>query len=298
MGAEMNTLRDLLPTRRVETWKYSDLRAALADAELPPARTELRAASIIAQLAPGVTETRTVTADEVVLERFEGEALEARASAYVVAPGARLTRVVLQTGAGTPLSLAQVRLGAGASFRQFVLAQGGKLARFETHVDAEGANAEVALNGLYLAAGGRHADLTSTVTHRSTGGVTRQLVKGVARRGGRGVFQGKIVVERGAQKTDARQHHQALLLEEGAEVFAKPELMIHADDVSCAHGNTVGALDAQALFYMRTRGLPEPQARALLTEEFLAEAIPDWLAEEVAGEARARIQAWLLGPVI
>lgn len=293
----MSDLRALLPTRRVETWKYSDLRAALADAELPPARTELRAASIIAQLAPGVTETQTITGDQVIEERFEGEGLEAHAADYIVAPGARLTRIVMQTGAGTPLSLATVKLGAGASYRQFVLAQGGKLARFETHVNAEGAGVQVALNGLYMAADGRHADLTSTVTHQSTGGVTRQLVKGVARKGGRGVFQGKIVVERGAQQNDARQHHQALLLEEGAEVFAKPELMINADDVSCAHGNTVGALDMSALFYMRSRGLPEAEARALLTEAFLAEAIPDWLSEELASEARARIQVWLLGRV-
>lgn len=293
----MSDLRALLPTRRVETWKYSDLRAALADVDLPPARTELRAASIIAQLAPDATETHYISGDETLIERFEADGLEARAADYVVAPGARLTRIVLQTGSGAPLSFASVTLGAGASYRQFVLAQGGKLARFETHVTAEGAGAEVALNGLYLAAAGRHADLTSTVTHQSTGGVTRQLVKGVARKGGRGVFQGKIVVERGAQKTDARQHHQALLLEEGAEVFAKPELMIHADDVSCAHGNTVGALDLNALFYMRSRGLPEAEARALLTEAFLAEAIPDWLSEDLASEARARIQVWLLGRV-
>ena len=72
--------------------------------------------------------------------------------------------------------------------------------------------------------------------------MTRQLIKGVARKGGRGVFQGKIVVERGAQKTDARQHHRGMLLEDGAEIFAKPELMIHADDVQCAHGNTAGGL--------------------------------------------------------
>jgi len=298
MSAETQSLRELLPTRRVETWKYSDLRAALADVDLPPARTELRAASIIAQLASGVTETQTITGDETIVERFEGEALEARAADYVVAPGAQLTRIVMQTGEGTPLSFATVTLGEGASYRQFVLGQGGKLARFETHVSAEGKGARVALNGLYLAAAGRHADLTSTVTHHSTDGVTRQLVKGVARKGGRGVFQGKIVVERGAQKTDARQHHQALLLEEGAEAFAKPELMIHADDVSCAHGNTVGALDMNALFYMRSRGLPEVEARALLTEAFLAEAIPDWLSDDLASEARARIQVWLLRPAI
>lgn len=289
----MTALRDLLPTRRVEAWKYSDLRAALADVDIPAAPTELRAASVIEQLAPGGTEERRIDADELVIERFDEAGLDARADKYVVAPGATLTRIVFQTGAGVPLSHVSVRLEKGAGFQQFVFALGGKLARVETHVDAGGENNAVALNGIYLVGARRHADLTSTITHGATGGVTRQLIKGVARKAGRGVFQGRIVVERGAQKTDARQHHQALLLEEGAEAFAKPELMIHADDVSCAHGNSVGALDEAALFYMRARGLPEIEARALLTEAFLAEAIPDWAPEDVREEALKRIRDWL-----
>ncbi len=289
----MSDLRELLPTRRQEAWKYSDLRAALRDVALPPARTELRAASIIAQLAPGATEEIRIKGAEIVVERLDRGGLDARANAYVLADGARLTRIVVQTGADTPLSHCVVRVGAGARFEQFVIAEGARLARIETHVAVEGEGAEVALNGLYLCADGRHADLTSIVTHSVAHGSTRQLVKGVARKGGRGVFQGKIVVAQGAQKTDARQHHQALLLEEGAEVFAKPELMIHADDVQCAHGNTVGALDDAQLFYLRTRGVPEGAARALLTEAFLADAIPDWAPEEAQAEAHARIQRWL-----
>ncbi|MGE3143289.1 MAG: SufD family Fe-S cluster assembly protein [Hyphomonadaceae bacterium] len=289
----MSALRDLLPTRRVESWKYSDLRAALADTALPPAPTELRAASIIAQLAPGATETRRIDEDELLIERFDETGLDARADEYVVAPGRRLTRVLLQTGPDTPLSYISVRLGAGAAFEQFVLAEGARLARIETHVIVEGDNAEVTLNGVYLAGSGRHADLTSTIAHRAPGGVTRQTVKGVARKRGRGVFQGRILVERAAQKTDARQHHQALLLEEGAEVFAKPELMIHADDVACAHGNTVGALDESALFYLRARGVPEGAARALLVEAFLVQAIPDFVGGDLRAEIERRIRNWL-----
>lgn len=288
----MSALRERLPTRRVESWKYSDLSRALADQPLPPARSELHAASIIAELAPGDTIAERVEGQALRLERLDRDGLDARAGEYLLAPGAQLTRIVIQTGTGAPLSHAIVRMAAGASFRQFVLAEGARLARIETHVEAD-EGCEIALNGLYLADAGRHADLTSVVTHRSVGGTTRQLVKGVARAGGRGVFQGKIVVARGAQKTDARQHHQGLLLAEGAEIFAKPELMIFADDVQCAHGNTVGALDESALFYMRARGLPEAAARALLTEAFLAEAIPDWVPAEVRGEAEARIRAWL-----
>jgi len=151
----------------------------------------------------------------------------------------------------------------------------------------------VELNGAYLVGRGRHADLTSVITHKAPGATTRQLIKGVAAKGGRGVFQGKIVVERAAQQTDARQYHHGMLLEAGAEVFAKPELMIHADDVQCAHGNTAGGLDERALFYMRSRGVPEAQARALLIESFLVEAIPDGLGAEIRDELETRIRAWL-----
>jgi Fe-S cluster assembly protein SufD len=189
--------------------------------------------------------------------------------------------------------MARVSLGAGAVLKQFVLAKGGKLARIETHVNVRGEGAKVELSGVYLAGAGRHADLTSVITHSATGGETRQLIKGVVAKGGRGVFQGKIVVERGAQQTDARQYHHGMLLEAGAEVFAKPELMIHADDVQCAHGNTAGGLDQTALFYMRSRGISEAEARALLIEAFLVEAIPENLPAELVEELTGLMRDWL-----
>jgi Fe-S cluster assembly protein SufD len=184
---------------------------------------------------------------------------------------------------------------AGGRFRQFTFAEGGRLVRLETQVSVEGAGAEVSLNGVYLAGAGRHADLTSVVAHKVGGSQTRQLVKGAARRGGRGVFQGKILVAREAQKTDAQQHHHALLLEEGAEVYAKPELEIYADDVACAHGNTAGSLDEQALFYMRSRGIGLEDARALLIQAFLQEAVPAWLDGALLAEVEGRLGRWLAG---
>lgn len=283
----------LLPTRRVEAWKYSDLRAALG--EQPLLLREGR--DIIEQLAPG-TQRLNVPAGEqrVIVERMDDDAhLDARSFDFSVSEGATLTRVVIQTGAATPLAMARVRLAKGATLRQFTLAEGAKLARIETHVDVEGEGAHVELNGVYMTGPGRHADLTSVIQHKVANGETRQLIKGVARKGGRGVFQGKIVVAKDAQKTDARQYHHGMLLEEGAEIFAKPELMIHADDVQCAHGNTAGGLDERALFYMRSRGVPEAEARALLIESFLVEAIPSGLPEAVHNELVDRIRAWLAG---
>lgn len=280
-----------LPTRRNEAWKYSDLRQAVGEAShvLRDGR------DIIERLAPG-TQRIAIPAGEqrLFIERMDDDShMDARAFEFALGERAELTRVVIQTGGELPLSIARARLAAGARYTQFVIALGARLARIETRVAIEGEGAEVTLNGAYLAGAGRHADLTSVIEHKAAGGVTRQLIKGVARRGGRGVFQGKIVVERGAQKTDARQHHQGLLLEDGAEIFAKPELMIHADDVQCAHGNTAGGLDETALFYMRSRGIPEKDARSLLIEAFLVETIPEGLPEELHGELTGLIRNWL-----
>ncbi len=217
-----------------------------------------------------------------------------------VEPGATLQRIVVQENSAPAgerdatiiLNEAVVRLGAGASFHQFVLAEGSRLARIETSVTAaEGAKIE--MNAVYLAAANRHVDLTSRVAHAAPGVHTRQLVRGVARKGGRGVFQGKFLVERAGQKADAAMAHNALLLEEGAEVFAKPELEIYADDVACAHGNTAGQIDEDAVFYLRQRGIPDVDARAMITRAFLMEALPDWMGETLRAEIEARIDVWL-----
>ncbi|MEZ5939228.1 MAG: SufD family Fe-S cluster assembly protein [Hyphomonadaceae bacterium] len=211
-----------------------------------------------------------------------------------VEPGGRLNRLVVQpqTEPATIVCTGQAFLGEKSEFNQFVFSAGGKLSRIQTDVIA-GAGAKARLNGVCLAAAGLHADQTSHVTLEAEGGEVRQLVRSVARRKGRAVFQGKFLVERTAQKTDAQMEHNALLLEDGAEVFAKPELEIYADDVQCSHGNTCGQLDEQAVFYARSRGLPEAEARAMLTRAFLIEAIPDWLDEALHAEIEARVSAWL-----
>ena len=131
--------------------------------------------------------------------------------------------------------------------------------------------------------------MSSVVDHSGPGGITTQLTKGVASDQARGVFQGKIVVERGADGTDARMAHHALLLSDRAEIDAKPELEIYADDVACAHGNTVGALSEEAIFYARSRGIPEVEARVMLTSAFLGEVVER--IENAA--AREAAQAWL-----
>lgn len=305
----MRTLIDL-PTRRIEAWKYSDLRSAMDESvqvvlkrdrgepEVEAARLRGGVIGALAAQAGNVALLDVSAGAPVVrIDRPTYANLEPSLLQVNVEAGASFTRIVIQAGRadGVVLDAAHVRVHQGAAFRQVVLAEGARLARIETHVDVEGEGAEVELNGVYMAGARRHADLTSVITHKVGGGKTRQLIKGVARAGGRGVFQGKIVVERGAQKTDARQYHHGLLLEDGAEVCAKPELMIHADDVQCAHGNTAGGLDETALFYLRSRGVPEARARALLIEAFLGEAVSPELPEAVRRELLDRIVAWLGG---
>lgn len=289
-----------LPTRRVEAWKYSDLRAAMNGVALTEARESVSTpldGGVIAALAAqlGEIELQSVDAGKTVVRidrtpnAFAPRFLQAH-----VAEGATLVRVVVQGASdGVVLDGAHVSVAAGGAFRQFVLAEGGKLARVEAHVSVEGEGAAIELNAAYLTASGRHADLTSVISHKAPGAQTRQLIKGVAAKGGRGVFQGKIVVERAAQKTDARQYHHGMLLEAGAEIFAKPELLIHADDVQCAHGNTAGGLDEAAAFYLRSRGIPQKQARAMLIEAFVLGALPEGLPAEIDFELRTRIGAWL-----
>ncbi len=299
-----------LPNRRVEAWKYSDLRAAMdesvqfaitRDCNDDVVASAFAEGGVIGALAAqmGGVETLDVVdgTSAFRIDRPKYANLEPRLLLANVGVGATLVRVVMQSNRldAIVLDAARVRLGKNARFKQIVIAEGAKLARIETRVTVEGEGAQVELNGVYMCGGARHADLTSTIEHKVPNGQTRQLIKGVARKGGRGVFQGKIVVDHGAQKTDARQYHHGLLLEDGAEIFAKPELMIHADDVQCAHGNTAGGLDEGGLFYLRSRGVPEQQARALLIEAFLAEVIPTELPQEIDAELRARITAWLGG---
>ncbi|MDB5462971.1 MAG: transporter permease, partial [Phenylobacterium sp.] len=207
-----------------------------------------------------------------------------------LADGATVERIVLAADAadGVSVSLAKVGLSARTSFAQTILTTGAKRQRLETRVAHPGAGAALRLDGVYRIGGQRHGDITTVVTHAGVDGATSQLIKGVVADQGRGVFQGRIVVAEGADRTDARMGHHALLLSDRAEVDAKPELEIYADDVACAHGNTVGALDEDALFYARQRGMPEADARAMLTEAFIGEVV-DRIEHEGAREV---VRAW------
>jgi Fe-S cluster assembly protein SufD len=188
---------------------------------------------------------------------------------------ATLTHIRLQDEAATAFNLATIyaAVGTGATYDGFTLALGGRLTRAELHVNLTGRDAVAHLNAAQLLSDSQHADFTTVVRHLAPSCTSRQTVKNVLTDRARGVFQGRIEVARAAQKTDGYQMNQALLLSPEAEVNSKPELEIFADDVKCSHGATVGELDAEQLFYLRSRGIAAVEARAILVRAFLAEAI-------------------------
>lgn len=203
--------------------------------------------------------------------------------------GASLERIVIADDVPNAISISttEVHLGTSCRFAQTILTTGAKRQRLETRISHPGAGVSVRLDAVYLAGEKRHADLTTVVDHQGPNGSTSQLAKGAVAGQGRAVFQGRILVEKGADGADARMGHHALILSDKAEVDARPELLIHADDVSCAHGNTVGALDEEAMFYARQRGIPEAEARAMLTEAFVGEVVDRIEHEGARNIARA-----------
>ncbi|NHN86128.1 Fe-S cluster assembly protein SufD [Acetobacter musti] len=190
-----------------------------------------------------------------------------------VAEKAHFEHVKLQREAGDAIHLATVYadIASHATYESFVLGLGAALARHEVHAGLSGTHAAVHVNGAQLLGDAQVGDITSVIMHGAPDCISRQTVRNVLTDRARAVFQGKVLVERVAQKTDGYQMNQALLLSPGAEIDAKPELEIYADDVRCSHGATVGALDEEQLFYLRSRGIADAHARRILVEAFLIE---------------------------
>lgn len=170
------------------------------------------------------------------------------------------------------------------------VAVGGRLVRNDIRAALDGEGVECALNGLYLARGRQHVDNHTRIEHNKPRGTSREWYKGVLDGHSRGVFSGRVVVHPDAQKTDAQQANDNLLLSEGAEADSRPQLEIYADDVKCAHGSTVGQLDPDALFYLRARAVDEALARNMLIYAFAS----DVLARMKLAPVRAQLEEQLL----
>ena len=165
------------------------------------------------------------------------------------------------------------RVAAGGRLGSNAVQLGGRLVRYGIDVSLDGPGAEVVLNGLYVARGRQHVDFHTRVDHREPGGRSEQVYKGLLDGRGRGVFNGRVLVHRDAQHSDASQSNHNLLLSPDAEIDTKPQLEIFADDVKCSHGATVGQLDERAIHYVRSRGLGSEAARALLTFGFAEDVL-------------------------
>ncbi|HVZ27014.1 MAG TPA: Fe-S cluster assembly protein SufD [Rhizomicrobium sp.] len=326
----------VLPGRRIEEWKYSDLRAALGDdgfgagsarasvGPLPqgveffdlddPNRPQwvnahygkLKSNPVSAvslALAKGGVALRVPknnAVDQPLVLHFSGSGnvrtllvLEEGASLtlheqlmgddtrnigleIVLSANAQLNHVRLAPWAGETVQVEEVALtlARDARYHFHNAAFGAKLSRLEMDIALEGQGAEAHLTGVSIL-DEAHADITTRVHHAVPHTQSTQLFKKVAAGKSRAIYQGKVSVAPHADQTDSRQTAKAILLDAAAEADLKPELEILADDVKCAHGAAVGDLDADSLFYLRARGLPEHEARNLLIHAFLEEAIPE-----------------------
>jgi len=212
-----------------------------------------------------------------------------------VGEGASVTHIKCTADAGNVTHLANwlVTLGAKSDYRGFQFTSGVGLARNQLSLTFKGEGANLDFSGAFLARKTQHVDTTLTVDHAVPGCTSRELFKGVLEDHARGIFQGKVIVRPDAQKTDGKQMAQVLMLSPEAEFDSKPELEIFADDVVCGHGSTSVDLDEDLLFYCRSRGIPEAEARALLIESFIGEALQKVEREDVREALTVLARRWL-----
>lgn len=263
----------------------------------------------IIHVATGTTPTAMFTRSLLRLGKDAGVTL---VESYIAADGAKTyqahdslvvaigdnsrldhVRLVEDSREAVNISSAVVTLGAHAHFNTFGMTSGAAVSRYQATITFAGEGSRVETNGVNLLNGRQHADTTLFMDHAVPHCASREVFRAVADDRGHSVFQGRIVVRPDAQKTDAKMMTRALLLSDEAEADNKPELEIFADDVTCGHGATTGALDESLLFYLRARGLSEKEAQALLIQAFVGEAIESIVNDDLRELAIAAAQRWL-----
>ncbi len=234
-------------------------------------------------------------ADLTLLEHGAGAARLNKVMEVEIAEGASFHHVRTQGRAHERRAVTAMfaRLGRESNFKSFTLTANGRLTRNECVIEFTGDDAHARVAGACVGDGDFHHDDTVFITHDALNCESRQVFKKVLRDGAVGVFQGKILVKAGAQKTDGYQISQGLLLDDDSQFLAKPELEIYADDVVCSHGSTCGAVDETALFYLTSRGVPRREAEGLLVLAFLDEAIAEIEDPRLADDMRDLLANWL-----
>ena len=236
--------------------------------------------------APRILIVAEAASRATVVEQYLGDggaSLSCPVSEIVLAEDAVLDHVVVQEEeiSAHHLAVRQIRLAAASRYSAQTLSLGGALTRSDIGVVLDGEGIEASLDGLYLADGAQQADTHLTVRHARPNCNSHQLYKGILAGSARAVFNGRIIVDQDAQKTDANQSNRNLLLSDNATVHSNPQLEIFADDVRCTHGSTVGRLDEEAVFYLRSRGIARDEAIRLLTLAFAGEVLERVPVEEL-----------------
>ena len=236
----------------------------------------------------------------VILETYSGSEeahLGNHATYLALGKNAKVTHITVNLAAAkaTHFATNEYHLAEGAQLRTLVINAGAALSRTQLFPRYEGAGAYADVTGLNLVGDGQHTDITMDALHAVPHTSSKPLFKSIARGRSKAVVQGRLVVARDAQKTDAKLMSQGLMLSEEAEILAKPELEIYADDVVCGHGATSGQLDDDHMFYLLSRGIPKAEAETMLVRAFLAELI-DPIEDEALNEAlTAVVDGWLVG---
>ena len=248
--------------------------------------------------APRILIVAEAASRATVVEQYLGDggaSLSCPVSEIVLAEDAVLDHVVVQEEeiSAHHLAVRQVKLATNSRYSAQTISLGGALARTDIGVVLDGEGAEASLDGLYLVDGAQQADTHLTVRHARPNCNSYQLYKGVLAGSSRAVFNGRIIVDQDAQKTDANQSNRNLLLSDDATVHSNPQLEIFADDVRCTHGSTVGRLDEEAVFYLRSRGIGRDDAIRLLTLAFAGEVVERVPVEELRGRLETVIASRL-----
>ncbi|MGF1454649.1 MAG: Fe-S cluster assembly protein SufD [Alphaproteobacteria bacterium] len=203
-------------------------------------------------------------------------------------------KALADRGEGVHVGGTFVAVKERARYEGFAVTTGGAVTRNEVHIRFDGTHAFARASGASMLVGRQHCDNTTVIDHALPDCESHETFKNVLADRARGVFQGKIIVRQDAQRTDGYQLSQALLLNAGAEADTKPELEIFADDVKCSHGATVGELDAESIFYLRARGIPEADAKALLIRAFVGEVLDEIADEAIRDALGAHVDQWLV----
>ncbi|MEL6373232.1 MAG: Fe-S cluster assembly protein SufD [Pseudomonadota bacterium] len=274
--------------------------AARADIKMPVLIVHVRAGADERALTTRNVISIGAQATATVIEAFitvEGAAggLTNAASEVRLGDHAELTHLKI-TSEGQDVTHAAngiAELGTEAEYRAFQVTRDAALVRNNLYGALMGEGAKIDVSGVMLGRGQDHHDTTLVIDHAVPGCESRELFKAVLDDTARAVFQGKVIVQPDAQKSDGKQMAQALMLSPTCEFDSKPELEIYADDVVCGHGSTVAELDADLLFYLRARGIPEATARGMLIDSFVAEALEKVDNEEIRDALRDASRRWL-----